>query len=194
MSPAPTASPPNSIIVPNDDGSVPMQGKYSDDQSTKRSWEEVGREAKGLESDIDTKLLALSRLTSAALRSGRGSSFQSDAEALIQKIESSLQELAGLIEELAGIAHTGQHGDQQLPHHSTGHLLQRHKDIHMEYVKELRKARTHLAACLQPPSTATRSEYGANDYLLREADRINHVSGIADHIIKYSNGEILQKS
>ena len=53
----------------------------------------------------------------------------------------------------------------------------------MEYVKELRKARTHLAACLQPNSA--RPEAGATDYLLREADRINHISGITDHIIKY---------
>ena len=149
----------------------------------KRTWDDLSKQAKNLESELDTKLLSLSRLTSAALRSGRGSTFQSDAETLTGQIEGGLGDLVALIEELSGMTQ-GSTSSNAPPHHSAAHLLQRHRDIHMEYVKELRKAKTHLAACLQP-APAVRQEAVPSDYLLREADRINHVSGIADHIIKY---------
>lgn len=168
---APTISPPNNFI---------------DDKMLKRNWDDVNREAKSLESELDTKLLGLGRLTSAALRSGRGSSAQTEAEQMTVDIEAGLKSLAGLIEELSLLISTtsGASTEHIPPHHSASHLIQRHRDIHMEYVKELRKARTHLAACLQPTPNI-RTEAGSSDYLLRESDRINHISGITDHIIKY---------
>lgn len=179
---SPTISPPT--IIPSNDTA---KTATVNNMIPKRSWDIVNREAKNLESDLDTKLLGLSRLTSTALRSGRGSSAQSEAESMATDIESGLKNLAGLIEELSAIMSTSAGGsstDNVPPQHSATHLIQRHRDIHMEYVKELRKAKTHLAACLQP-GTGTRPEGGASDYLLREADRINHISGITDHIIKY---------
>jgi Golgi SNAP receptor complex protein 1 len=171
---SPSVSPPNTNSSLQDTPNVV-------DSLDKKSWSEFSRRAKNLESELDTKLLALSRLTSAALRSDRNSSFQSDAEALTEHIETGLKELAGLIDELSCLcdSETG-----APPQHTAAHLLQRHRDIHMEYVRELRKAKMHLSACLQPPAMP-RKESAASDYLLRENDRINHVSGIADHIIKY---------
>lgn len=154
----------------------------------KKSWEELNKEAKTLENTLDTQLLSLSRLTSAALRSGRGSTFQSDAEELSEQIEEGLKQLAKLIDELGvNQGETGNNNNNNQP--PTSHLLQRHRDIHMDYVKELRKAKTHLSACLQSPSMTNNrnvvSDSGANDYLLKEGDRINHASTIADHILRY---------
>lgn len=181
---SPTISPPNSL----EDAAVTKQQQVN-------TWDDVNKRAKALESEIDTQLLGLSRLTSAALRSGQGSSYVSEAERLTEQIEVSLRELVGLIDELSRMTSQQQPGSggdssrpllqQHLPpSHSTSHLIQRHRDIHMEYVKELRKAKTHLAACLQTgpqPSAST-----STNYYFREADRVNTLSGVADHIIKYS--------
>jgi hypothetical protein len=179
------------IIIPDSEAiahsSSASINTNSNSNNSKKSWDHVNREAKILESELDTKLLGLSRLTSSALRSGRASSFQSEAEAATVEIESGLQRLATLIEELNLLVNSAIQQPDLPPQHSATHLIQRHRDIHMEYVKELRKARMHLAACLQPSNAARPPNNGAMDYLLNEADRISNLGGITDHIIKYQS-------
>lgn len=106
------------------------------------SWEDLSRHAKHLENSLDSKLLTLGRLTSAALRrhrydsvvaAGREGDVLRQAEELAQRVEAELDRLGGMVEALA--TRCGEAGGATL------HILQRHRDIHAEYLKEYRKTR-----------------------------------------------------
>lgn len=113
-------------------------------------WEELSRHAKHLENTLDSRLLALGRLTSAVLRrhrydtvivASRGGDVLRQAEELARSVEEELGRLGAIIEALA--ARCGEAGGTTL------HIMQRHRDIHAEYLKEYRKTRVR-AFCRGP--------------------------------------------
>lgn len=106
----------------------------------RHSWDELGKLAKVVENEIDAKLLTLGRLTLAALRSHRYDGLRipvdsplGQAERLVDELQASLVKLATIIDALAG--RSEQAGGSSL------HILQRHRDIYLEYSKELRKTK-----------------------------------------------------
>lgn len=103
-------------------------------------WDELSRQAKLAENSIDSRLLTLGRLTSAALRSHRYDGLRPpnesplhSAETLAGEVQGDLARLAELVDALASRSQEEAAG--------TVHILQRHRDIYSEYSKEFRKTK-----------------------------------------------------
>lgn len=106
------------------------------------SWDELTKEAKHLENELDSKLLTLGRLTSAALRAQRYDTFRPPstgtdsplyrAEMVANELQRGLERLGGIVEVLT--VRTEEAG-------SSLHILQRHRDLYLEYSKDFRKTK-----------------------------------------------------
>lgn len=107
------------------------------------SWDEVQKVAKLTENEIDNKLLTLGRMTSHALRHHRNmdpltlTPSLKEAESITEDISSLLTKLSSFVDEL------GKRGDE-MGGASSSHILQRHKDLLVEYSTEFRKTRVNF--------------------------------------------------
>lgn len=114
-------------------------------------WDELTRKAKQVENDLDGRLLALGRLTSAALRSQRYAGNDDEplrqAEELAGQVQSSLELLRQLVEglerrsEQVTMGTVGGGGAGAVGGSSSLHMLQRHRDIYNEYRRDYRKTK-----------------------------------------------------
>lgn len=102
------------------------------------SWDDLARLAKHSETEIDSKLLHLGRLTSAALRSHRYDGLRPASDSPLRQAERLVAELEVLLKRLGevvdGLAGRGAEAGNL-------HLLQRHRDILAEYSGEFRKTK-----------------------------------------------------
>ena len=127
---APSSTTANPVLVNNNDNNNATIEEYA-------TWDEIARGAKSLENELDVKLLNLSKLTSITLRSQRYELHSAtrdgplaQAERLAEEIREGLVRLGKLVEELA--SRSEQVG-------SSLHIVQRHRDIYAEYLKDFRK-------------------------------------------------------
>lgn len=152
------------------------------------AWEELRKEARKLEGEVDMKLAAYSKFAgspgstnSEAMRLGEG-----DANAKAAEIESLLQRLSDVNEAMSG-AVTG--GDAR------SHTLARHRDIAMEFTQEFRRIRNTITqgrehAALLGGGGAGSSQFAmgggsssANAQLLRERNSIHNSSSAVEDVI-----------
>eukprot|EP00850_Spirogloea_muscicola_P009885 SM000056S18003 [mRNA] locus=s56:707762:709526:+ [translate_table: standard] len=99
------------------------------------SWEDLRRQARKLEGDVDHKLAAYARLGGGGGGGGGG-----EEELRRVEIEALLAQLGELNAAMAAHAASGSGAD------ALGHTLARHRDILHEYSQEFRRTRTNVAA------------------------------------------------
>ncbi|KIY96604.1 Golgi SNARE 12 protein [Monoraphidium neglectum] len=116
-----------------------------------RAWDELRREARRLEGELEVKLLALTKLTSGlegGYRSSSSSSSRHDhgsglgpdqlAQAKASEVEALLQRLSDVNDEMGGVIGGG--SDARV------HTLARHRDVLLEYTQEFRRMESALGA------------------------------------------------
>lgn len=122
---------------------VPIASKIAG--STGRAWEDVRKEARKLEGELDVKLAAYAKLCSGfeanyRHRSADVSSLGADqlAQSKAAELEDLLQRLSDLNDEMGGL--TGGITD------SRSHTLARHRDILQDFTQEFRRLNSTLGA------------------------------------------------
>lgn len=156
-----------------------------------RAWEELRREARKLEGELDVKLAAYNKLCSGyeanfKLRSD-GSSLAADqlSQSKAVEIESLLQRLSDSNDEMSSLL--GSAGD------SRSHLLARHRDILQDYTLEFRRlnatigaARDRLqlmAGASDSPSHVSLQVQGSTGALLRERSAVQSATSALDQVL-----------
>lgn len=149
------------------------------------SWDELARLAKNSETEIDSKLLTLGRLTSAALRTHRYDGLRPPADSPLRQAERLAEELEGALGRLSQVIEVlSVRGSDA----GSLHLLQRHRDLLTEYLCEFRKTKEHLSGAKEHAElvSSVREEinaYRPDGYLLHEQERIELAQKGADQVI-----------
>ena len=118
------------------------------------NWEGLRKQARGLENEIDMKLVTFSKLGTNYKGSQR--SGESDKEPLLgggdsnieniqQEIESLLSQLSGINDEMAGYAAGAGEARSAAIHHT----LQRHAEILQDYKQEFNKTSANIASLME---------------------------------------------
>ncbi|KAG1241079.1 hypothetical protein G6F68_017040 [Rhizopus microsporus] len=100
-----------------------------DEQSTTPSWDQLRKEARQLESEIELKLSTLARIGQSTGLDNTGQEAETDE--LLKKLQSVISEMANFIDRPSIIPTNS----------SMVHLLGRHKDILYDYTKEFRRVK-----------------------------------------------------
>ncbi|KAI1291752.1 Golgi SNAP receptor complex member 1 [Halotydeus destructor] len=161
---------------------------------TMRQWEDIRKQARQLENEIDSKLLVLSRHGAQDSRAGDDDSdktpllsdFSTDLfERISTEIDSLLSKLSDINNKMA------QYGDQLTKTPSATYTLQRHRDILTDYTKEFNKTRANILnrrerEQLFKPSTEVAVELGINgpnkrsDLYQKEQDHLRNSEQLVD--------------
>ncbi|KAG0346519.1 hypothetical protein BG004_001535 [Podila humilis] len=164
------------------------------------SWDSLRKEARQVESEIETKLTSLSKFAvrnNASQNSGPagvGSSRDAgldNGEELEVSIEAQLEKLNNIVDAMSGLLDTpGQQGVSS----SVMHGVQRHRDILHDYTKEYRKTRQNVRAARDHAQllSSVRGEIdsfkngnmSASDYMLNERSRIDGSHLLADSALE----------
>ncbi|GAX82393.1 hypothetical protein CEUSTIGMA_g9821.t1 [Chlamydomonas eustigma] len=159
-----------------------------------RAWEELRREARKLEGELDVRISAYNKLCSGfeasyklrAENSGMGVEQLSQTKAA--EIESLLQRLADLNDEMASAL--GGNGD------SRTHLLARHRDILQDYTQEFRRLsatlnaardRVQLLGGIDSPHVSLQMQNSSSGALLRERASVQSSTSAVDEILKQAS-------
>ncbi|XP_053200664.1 Golgi SNAP receptor complex member 1-like [Panonychus citri] len=115
---------------------------------TANRWEELRREARLLENDIDSKLLAFSKFAS---RDSTSSSSESvplleDTNDVFERITS---EIERLLKKLTDINNNMSEYTKQVQNSSAIYTVQRHREILNDYSNEFRKTRSNMMDVIQ---------------------------------------------
>ncbi|CAI5483133.1 unnamed protein product [Closterium sp. Yama58-4] len=115
-------------------------------------WEELRREARKLEGDLDVKLSSYAKLCSMLSHSGYGEGGEGGSEgsvvAVEKAIEAQLQRLADTNNRMARLAGAGG-GEGTAATASLSQKVARHRDILQEFTQEFRRTRGNLAMMRQ---------------------------------------------
>ncbi|TRY73620.1 hypothetical protein TCAL_09915 [Tigriopus californicus] len=138
------------------------------------SWEQLRKEARQLENQIDVKLVSLSKLGS-SLSSSTALSASSDKAPLLDDSQNLVgdasAEVADLLARLAqvneGMADFAAHQSQSAAIH---HTLQRHRDILLDYRQEFNKTKANLEAIAEREDLLSSVHRDINDYRKGVAD------------------------
>ncbi|KAF9427065.1 hypothetical protein BGZ94_005532 [Podila epigama] len=164
------------------------------------TWDSLRKEARQVETEIETKLMSLSKLAvrsnnsapqgAAGVGSSAGAGLD-NGEELEANIEALLEKLNGIVDAMSGLLdNPGQ------PKASTTvvHGVQRHRDILHDYTKEYRKTRQNVRAARDHAQllSSVRGEIdsyknanmSASDYLLNERSRIDGSHLLADSALE----------
>ncbi|KAG2492387.1 hypothetical protein HYH03_009334 [Edaphochlamys debaryana] len=160
-----------------------------------RVWEDLRKEARRLEGELDVKLAAFTKLCSSfeasyKLNSSDSSALGADqlAQTKAAEVEDLLQRLSDINDEMAAIV--GGSSD------SRSHTLARHRDILQEFTQEFRKVNATLGAALDRVkllagasdspllSVQVQSSSGA---LLRERGTIQNSANMVDDLINQAS-------
>ncbi|GBF95107.1 golgi SNAP receptor complex member [Raphidocelis subcapitata] len=112
--------------------------------NSERAWEDLRREARRLEGELESKLQGLSKLSAAFESSmrrheaGKGGGADQLAQARVSEIESLLQRLSDANDEMGAVI--GGSSDAR------SHTLARHRDVLQEYTQEFRRLDASLGA------------------------------------------------
>ncbi|PNH10224.1 Golgi SNAP receptor complex member 1-2 [Tetrabaena socialis] len=170
-----------------------------------RVWEDLRKEARRLEGELDVKLAAFTKLCSSfeasyKLNSTDSSALGADqqlAQTKAAEVEDLLQRLSDINDEMAAIV--GGSSD------SRSHTLARHRDILQEFTQEFRKVNATLGAALDRVkllagssdspllSVQVQSSSGA---LLRERGTIQNSASMVDDLLSQASnvsGNLLQQ-
>ncbi|KAG9063672.1 hypothetical protein KI688_003783 [Linnemannia hyalina] len=168
------------------------------------SWDTLRKEVRQIESEIESKLTALSKLAvrnssasappqaSAAGVPGAGAA-AANGEDLETNIEELLEKLSRTVDAMSGHLDNQTQTNGQAPLSMT-HLLQKHRDILHDYTKEYRKTRQNVRAARDHAQLLTsvrddinsfkNGDMSASDYLLNERSRIDGSHNLADSALE----------
>ncbi|KAF9290121.1 snare region anchored in the vesicle membrane C-terminus-domain-containing protein [Linnemannia elongata] len=168
------------------------------------SWDTLRKEVRQIETEIESKLTALSKLAvrngsasappqaSAAGVPGAGAA-SANGEDLEANIEELLEKLSRTVDAMSGHLDNQTQTNGQAPLSMT-HLLQKHRDILHDYTKEYRKTRQNVRAARDHAQllTSVRDDISsfknggmsASDYLLNERSRIDGSHSLADSALE----------
>ncbi|ORY06077.1 Golgi SNAP receptor complex member 1-like protein [Basidiobolus meristosporus CBS 931.73] len=168
------------------------------------SWEELRKQARLIENDIDHKLLTFMELAKANKKSTAVESQDGEnrnLHAAEENIEALLDKLSNIVSTMDTIVNET---EQSLINPSMLHLLQRHRDILYDYNKEFKKTQANVEAArkhqellggsrYEVTSFGTRQHNDEFDQLLAERDRIDNSSTMIDMTLEqaYSTQESL---
>ncbi|KAG0308659.1 hypothetical protein BGZ97_013307 [Linnemannia gamsii] len=169
------------------------------------SWDTLRKEVRQIETEIESKLTALSKL---AVRNGSASAppqaaagagapgagaAAANGEELEANIEELLEKLSRTVDAMSGHLDSQTQTNGQAPLSMT-HLLQKHRDILHDYTKEYRKTRQNVRAARDHAQllTSVRDDISsfknggmsASDYLLNERSRIDGSHNLADSALE----------
>ncbi|KAF9910111.1 hypothetical protein EC991_007243 [Linnemannia zychae] len=170
------------------------------------SWDTLRKEVRQIETEIESKLTALSKLavrnTSAsappppAAGGASGTGAAANGEELEVNIEELLEKLSRTVDAMSGHIDSQTQTNGQAPLSMT-HLLQKHRDILHDYTKEYRKTRQNVRAARDHAQllTSVRDDISsfknggmsASDYLLNERSRIDGSHNLADSALEINN-------
>ncbi|GBF90540.1 hypothetical protein Rsub_03536 [Raphidocelis subcapitata] len=163
---------------------------------TDRAWEDLRREARRLEGELEVKLQALTKLVSscdpssyrarpdAAAAAPPGAEAMADARAA--EIQALLRRLANVNEEMGGVVGGGVMGDAR------GHTLTRHQDVLQEYMQEFRRLEASMGAARDRADLLGAGEgapllgvqvHNATGALLRERTQLSGTTGHVDDML-----------
>ncbi|KAF9135839.1 hypothetical protein BGW39_011428 [Mortierella sp. 14UC] len=166
------------------------------------SWDTLRKEVRQIETEIESKLTALSKLAvrnssapapppAAGGASGAGAA--ANGEELEANIEELLEKLSRTVDAMSGHIDSQTQTNGQSPL-SMNHLLQKHRDILHDYTKEYRKTRQNVRAARDHAQllTSVRDDISsfknggmsASDYLLNERSRIDGSHSLADSALE----------
>ncbi|KAG0291096.1 hypothetical protein BGZ96_005498 [Linnemannia gamsii] len=166
------------------------------------SWDTLRKEVRQIETEIESKLTALSKLAvrngsapapQAAAGAPGASAAAANGEELETNIEELLEKLSRTVDAMSGHLDSQTQSNGQAPLSMT-HLLQKHRDILHDYTKEYRKTRQNVRSARDHAQllTSVRDDISsfknggmsASDYLLNERSRIDGSHGLADSALE----------
>ncbi|KAG0739394.1 hypothetical protein G6F57_002675 [Rhizopus arrhizus] len=154
-----------------------------DEQSTTPSWDQLRKEARQLESEIELKLSTLARIGQSTGLDNTGQEAETDE--LLKKLQSVISEMANFIDRPSIIPTNS----------SMVHLLGRHKDILYDYTKEFRRVKINIKAARDKADLMNQvqdeirtfnsaSNRDNADYYLTERNRIEGSHRLTDMILE----------
>lgn len=167
------------------------------------SWEELNRQARMLENEIDGKIITFSKLISSKsstnsitidMDGGALDKSHYSVDALDRDIELTLNKLSKIIDSMSKHIEDGNPGNNSMIH-----FLQRHRDMYYDYLKDYKKYKNNLISSkeynelLDSMRNDVKTYKSNEDYLLNERGRIDESIGMADMVLDqaYSTKEAL---
>ncbi|TPX46915.1 hypothetical protein SeMB42_g03541 [Synchytrium endobioticum] len=166
--------------------------------SSPLQWETLKKQARGLELEIDNKLVGYSKLGSAGVVSsstipnaGASTAFDSASVLDIEiDIDDLLKRLTHIVNAMASYLENLPTSIPSNP--SMMHNLQRHRDILFDYNKEFKKTKSNITSArehaelltsVRDDITSFRSSRSQEEYLLGERAKINSSHTMADIVL-----------
>ncbi|KAF8951602.1 hypothetical protein CPC16_009026 [Podila verticillata] len=160
------------------------------------TWDSLRKEARQVESEIETKLTSLSKFAVRSNTSSQGAGVGSsnagldNGDELEVNIEALLEKLSTVVDAMSGLLDTpGQNVSS-----SVMHGLQRHRDILHDYTKEYRKTRQNVRAARDHAQLLSsvqgeidsykNGNMSASDYMLSERAKIDGSHLLADSALE----------
>ncbi|KAI8870187.1 V-snare-domain-containing protein [Ramicandelaber brevisporus] len=200
---------PESSSSSNSSNTVAIEIPVGVQTSTRRSWEQLRKAARGFEAELEAKILRLSQLTSSLGDSVSSSSYRGDSSYYLNggkrspaitkdsprenlaslaqmdaDIDRIVADLTQAVEDMAAIVND--RSQPSVPGHM--HILQRHRDILYDYNKEVRRCKRNAEQAkqrleLMAGANADRSVLSETDALATERSRIDNSNQIADETL-----------
>ncbi|KAG1442320.1 hypothetical protein G6F56_011112 [Rhizopus delemar] len=154
-----------------------------DEQNTAPSWDQLRKEARQLENEIEHKLSALARIGQSTGLDNTGQEAETDE--LLKKLQNVISEMANFIDKPSTIP----------TNPSMVHMLSRHKDILYDNTKEFRKVKANIKAARDKANLMSQvqdeirtfnsaSNRDNPDYYLTERNRIEGSHRMTDMILE----------
>ncbi|KAK9760876.1 protein transport protein gos1, variant 2 [Basidiobolus ranarum] len=170
-------------FLPKRNSSPANQPSLNKERTT---WEELRKQARLIENDIDNKLLTYTELAKTSKKNSSSAELESQDDKQIRNVE---KDIETLLNKLSNIVSTMDsivnETEQSSVNPSMLHLLQRHRDILYDYNKEFKKTQTNVEATrrhqeLLGGASGTRQHNDEFDQLLAERERIDNSSTMID--------------
>ncbi|KAJ3274859.1 Golgi SNAP receptor complex member 1, partial [Blyttiomyces sp. JEL0837] len=169
--------------------------------SSPQNWDSLRKQAKLLESELESKLVNYSKAGSSVTSNGGGSSSSGGASSSMapvggfSSIETTEREIDGLIRKLTTIIDSmASFLDLQSSssNPSMMHMLQRHRDILYDYSKEFKRTKSNIASARDHAELLSSVREDINmykntsmqDYLLTERNKIDGSHNMADQVLE----------
>jgi len=162
-----------------------------------RHWEELRREARQIENEIDAKLLVLSRHGSKEIKpydedSDKAPLLSADSTDVFERICTELEQLLARLTDVN--TRMSQYSEPQMKTPSATYTLQRHRDILKDYSKEFNKTKSNIVTqrereqLLKPSTNADLKGFSnqskrSTDILMKEQDHIRNSENLVDEQI-----------
>jgi len=164
------------------------------------NWEGLRKAARGLENEIDTKLVTFSKLGTSYSRGASGRDPDSDkapllggggedtVETIQAEVESLLSQLGNINEEMAGLAAgAGAGGGGAAIHHT----LQRHAEILQDYRQEFSKTSANIASMMEREELLSSVSSDISHYRGKEQGRNQKMDSLQRELEHTRNSERL---